>query len=153
MKFLELKVPPVAVVIVYLGLMTIVAQQWPGYILLLPYQALIAIMLTLSGVAIALFGVVSFRKAKTTVNPTKPSSASSVVDSGIFRFTRNPMYLGMLMLLVGYAVELAALSSYLLALTFIFYMNQFQIKPEERALEALFGQDYTDYKRNVRRWI
>lgn len=153
MKFLELKIPPVALVIVYLGLMTLVAQYWPGYILLLPFQALIAILLTLLGITIALLGVVSFRKAKTTVNPTKPDSASSVVDSGIFRFTRNPMYLGMLMLLAGYAVELAALSSYCLAMTFILYMNQFQIKPEERALDKLFGKAYSDYKSKVRRWI
>ena len=153
MKFLELKVPPVAVVIVYLGLMTFIAQRWPGYILILPKQEFIAILLVLMGISIALLGVVSFKKARTTVNPTKPGNASSVVDSGIFRYTRNPMYLGMFLLIVGYAAELAALSSYFVALTFILYMDQFQIKPEERALEGLFGQDYVNYKHKVRRWL
>ena len=97
--------------------------------------------------------VLSFRRAHTTVNPMQPSSASSLVTSGIYRYTRNPMYLGMLFVLVGWALYLANVLVFLFLPAFILYMNRFQIEPEERAMTALFGQEFLEYASRVRRWI
>jgi protein-S-isoprenylcysteine O-methyltransferase Ste14 len=98
-------------------------------------------------------GVREFHKATTTVNPTTPDKASTVVDTGIFRQTRNPMYVALLLLLFAWGVWLEDIVALVFSWLFVAYMNQFQIKPEEQALERLFGEDYLDYKSKVRRWI
>ena len=100
-----------------------------------------------------LSGVISFRLAQTTVDPVHPERASSVVTTGIYRWTRNPMYLGFWLLLLAYAVKLSQPLALLLLPVFIGYMNRFQIIPEEQALERLFGDDYRNYCQRVRRWI
>lgn len=105
------------------------------------------------GLAIGLAGVRSFRSAGTTVNPLKPDGSSALVVNGIFRRTRNPMYLGLLLLLLGWGLYLANPFALLLVVAFPPYMNRFQIRPEERALEAAFGQAFTEYRRRVRRWL
>ncbi|MEG3220929.1 isoprenylcysteine carboxylmethyltransferase family protein [Vibrio gigantis] len=153
MKFLELKVPPVALFILVIVASYFCAQQLSPAAIVLPYKLFVlGVGIALSG-AIGLAGVWEFRKQKTTVNPIKVETASSVVDSGIFGYTRNPMYLGLFILLfcVGYYFQ--NIFSILLSFVFVIYMNQFQIKPEERALEQLFGAEYVDYKQKVRRWI
>ncbi len=153
MKFLELKVPPVALFILVIVASYFCAQQLSPAAIVLPYKLFVlGVGITLSG-AIGLAGVWEFRKQKTTVNPIKVETASSVVDSGIFGYTRNPMYLGLFILLfcVGYYFQ--NIFSILLSFVFVIYMNQFQIKPEERALEQLFGAEYVDYKQKVRRWV
>ncbi|MFA0071651.1 isoprenylcysteine carboxylmethyltransferase family protein, partial [Vibrio breoganii] len=94
----------------------------------------------LSGV-VGLAGIWEFRKQKTTVNPIKVETASTVVDSGIFGYTRNPMYLGLFILLLCFGYFFQNIFSVLLSFGFVIYMNQFQIKPEERALEQLFGAE------------
>jgi len=105
------------------------------------------------GLAIALLGVASFRRASTTVNPIKPDSASSLVSSGVYRVTRNPMYLGLLFLLVAWGVFLSSAAALLVATAFVPAMNRFQIAPEERALRAKFGAEFEAYRARVRRWI
>jgi protein-S-isoprenylcysteine O-methyltransferase Ste14 len=97
--------------------------------------------------------VVSFRRARTTVNPTKPESSSVLVDSGIYRLTRNPMYLGFSLGLSGWAVMLSNMFAFLLLPIFILYMDRFQIEPEEKALAAIFGRQFAVYKTRVRRWL
>ena len=121
--------------------------------LVIPWRPAFAIALVILGIALALAGVLAFRKAKTTVNPTKPEATSTVVATGIYRFTRNPMYLGMLMVLVGCAVFLANAISFLLLSLFVLYMNRFQIGPEERVLSEHFGSEYSSYMQSVRRWL
>jgi len=106
----------------------------------------------LSGV-IGIAGVLAFRQAQTTVNPVKPESASTVVSNGIFAYTRNPMYLALLLLLLAYAIWLENMLAFVGCPLFVAYMNRFQIYPEERALEGLFGERYLVYKQKVRRWI
>ncbi len=99
-------------------------------------------------------GVLSFRQAKTTVNPVQPTQASTLVVSGIYRFSRNPMYLGFLFLLLSWAAFLANIPALLLGPPlFAGYMNKFQILPEEKILCSLFGDDFEIYKNRVRRWI
>jgi protein-S-isoprenylcysteine O-methyltransferase Ste14 len=97
--------------------------------------------------------MLSFWMAHTTANPMKPSSASFLVTSGVYRFTRNPMYVGLLLLLVGWALYVANVLAFLFLPAFILYMNQFQIKPEERALTARFGRKYLEYASRVNRWL
>jgi protein-S-isoprenylcysteine O-methyltransferase Ste14 len=87
------------------------------------------------------------------VNPLKPQTASALVASGIYRYTRNPMYLGMLVVVVGWAVFLANVLSALAIVLFPAYITRFQIKPEERVLLSLFGEQYVHYSHQVRRWL
>ncbi|PMH22111.1 methyltransferase family protein [Vibrio splendidus] len=153
MKFLELKVPPVALFIIVFAASYFCAQQLSQGALALPYgMVVLGIGIILSGV-IGISGILEFRKQKTTVNPIKVETASAVVDSGIFGYTRNPMYLGLFILLFCFGYFFQNIFSVLLSFGFVIYMNYFQIKPEERALEQLFGAEYVDYKQKVRRWI
>ena len=98
-------------------------------------------------------GIVSFRRAKTTVNPMKPDSTSSLVVSGIYRYTRNPMYLGFLLVLLGWAAFLSNVAALAFLPAFVVYMNRFQIRPEERVLASLFPHDCSGIPAKVRRWI
>ncbi|NER62664.1 isoprenylcysteine carboxylmethyltransferase family protein [Pseudomonas sp. MAFF212427] len=98
-------------------------------------------------------GVLSFRRARTTVNPLKPETASALVRSGVYRYTRNPMYLGFATVLVAWAILLAWPPALLGVLGFVVYMNLFQIGPEERALARRFGGEFAQYCNGVRRWV
>ena len=153
MHVLELKVPPVAVVLVTAGFMWLVAWAVPALGFRSPARDLVAMSFALAGAVTSALGVVSFRRARTTVNPMKPELASSLVTSGIYKLTRNPMYLGFLLVLLGWAVFLSSLPAFLFLPAFILYMNHFQIEPEERALATLFGQEFTAYKARARRWL
>ncbi|MGH8720394.1 MAG: methyltransferase family protein [Burkholderiales bacterium] len=112
-----------------------------------------AIACAVAGVAVSVAGIVSFRLAKTTVNPMHPENTSALVCSGIYRLTRNPMYLGLALLLVAWAVYLSSAWSLLGLPAFMLYMNRFQIAPEERALAAMFGVSYAAYRSKVRGWL
>lgn len=151
MNRLELKVPPALVGAVIAAGMWFLAQALPAF----AYASLriATVGLGLIGVVIIGWAMWSFFEAKTTVNPMKPSSASSLVTSGIYGHTRNPMYLGMLFILIAWALYLANILTFLVLPAFILYMNQFQIKPEERALTARFGREYLEYMSQVHRWI
>ena len=153
MSSLELKVPPPAVALL-LGFV-----MWLASSLVAPVEVSfgprvgVAIVLACVGLAVGLAGIVSFRRAKTTINPTKPMATSSLVTSGAFRFTRNPMYLSLLLYLLAWAVYLSNWLALLFVPVFVLYINRFQIRPEERALSSLFGQEYAAYKERVRRWL
>jgi len=107
----------------------------------------------LVGVGISLTGIVAFRRAKTTVNPHSPERASSLVTTGIYQFTRNPMYVGILFVLLGWAVYLSAPWSLAGPAAFYLYISRFQVMPEEQALHARFGEEYSTYKQRVRPWL
>jgi protein-S-isoprenylcysteine O-methyltransferase Ste14 len=130
-----------------------VSRVFPAIKVGIPWAGAIAAGCAVAGVLVAVAGVVAFRKARTTVNPTTPQASSTIVSSGVYRWSRNPMYLGMAMALVGWAMYLSNVVAFLLVPAFMLYMNRFQIQPEERALEAKFGDPYRDYLRRVRRWI
>ena len=95
----------------------------------------------------------SFRKAKTTMNPFKPDTSSALVSHGVYRFTRNPMYVGLLITLLGWAAFLWQPWALFFLPLFVLYITQFQIKPEERVLSSLFGTEYAEYMAKVRRWL
>ena len=128
-------------------------QMMPAWRFDMLWAKAFSVELILVGLGICALGVVAFRQARTTVNPLAPELASALVVAGIYRYTRNPMYLGFLILLLGWAVFLENVAAFLVLPLFVLYMNRFQIEPEERALEALFGQEFVDYKQSVRRWI
>ena len=153
MRALELKIPPVAMGLFLGAVMWTTARFVPAFDFALPAGRLIAAGLAVAGVVIALLGVVSFRRAKTTVNPLQPAAASSLVISGIYRRTRNPMYLGLLLVLLGWGALLANALAIVFAAAFIPLMNRLQILPEERFLAARFGPAFTAYQSAVRRWI
>ena len=153
MHVLELKVPPVAVVLLVAGVMWLVTWAVPAFGFVFPARELFAAGLAVVGLVVSALGVALFRRAGTTVNPMKPDLASSLVVSGVYVRTRNPMYLGLLVVLVGWAVFLSNALAFLMLPAFILYMNRFQIEPEERALASLFRQDFAAYKSRVRRWL
>ena len=152
MKFLALKIPPLLLMLLFAIAMWAFYDNTFSFILSKALRmTLLASAITLA-LLLTLAGALAFKKARTTVNPTSPESTSSLVTSGIYRFTRNPMYLGFFIALVGWSIFLADLSALVLALLFIPYMNKFQISPEEQTLTKLFGQQYIDYCHRVRRW-
>lgn len=103
--------------------------------------------------AIIIAAVISFRQANTTVDPTAPEKSSRLVQTGIFAFSRNPMYLGFSLILLALAIYIQTLAAFILLIVFVRYLHYFQIKPEERMLSQLFGQEYIDYCKRVRRWF
>ncbi|MBR9873393.1 MAG: isoprenylcysteine carboxylmethyltransferase family protein [Vibrionaceae bacterium] len=153
MRKLELRVPPVAVFLLVVLLMYWLKGLTPTFMITVPFVEFVVAALTLLSGFIGIAGVYEFRKAKTTVNPVKPESASSVVNTGVFAYTRNPMYVALLLLIIALGLWWQHLSVILCGAVFISYMNRYQIKPEERALERLFGEDYLKYKNRVRRWV
>jgi len=117
------------------------------------WQVGIAIALALVGFGLAASAAGLFFKAKTTVHPEAPEKATTLVVDGVYRFTRNPMYLGMLLVLLGWAVYLGNLLALVVAFVFVLYINRFQIRREEVALAANFGEAYVAYRTRVRRWL
>ena len=153
MRGLELKVPPPAVAFVTAILMWLVSRSVPALVFVFPVGNFLAVGLAAVGLVIAISGVVTFRRARTTLNPTKPESSSSLVSWGIYRITRNPMYLGLLLVLTGWAIFLSNSLAFLFLPAFIVYINRFQIVPEEQALTSLFAQEFVAYQSRVRRWF
>lgn len=153
MRVLDLKVPPLAAGALLAALMWLVSRLVPGFNFVFPGREFLALILAIAGAMIILLGVASFRRAKTTINPMKPELSSALVISGIYKLSRNPMYLGFLLVLASWAVFLSNALAFVFVPAFIFYMNRFQIEPEEKALAAKFNQEFVDYKSRVRRWL
>lgn len=153
MRSLELKIPPPVVALAVALVMWAVTLLVPPMAVPSGVRLTVSVILAGLGIAISAAGMASFRKAQTTTNPMKPDTASALVSSGIYRKTRNPMYLGILFVLIGWGVFLANAVSVLCSFLFVLYMNRFQIAPEERSLSAKFGVEFMAYKASVRRWI
>ncbi|WP_405414282.1 methyltransferase family protein [Maribacter sp. Asnod1-A12] len=150
---MELKVPPALVFLCFGLMMYLLAKFLPiGYFDFFGRLLLTKILIGL-GIVIALFALVQFRKASTTIDPTKPDKASNLVVNGIFKFSRNPMYLALLLLLLALGVFLGNAFNTLIAAGFVSYMNRFQIIPEERILLDKFGRSFKDYCILTRRWF
>ncbi len=150
---LDLKIPPLAVVLVVGAIMWLMAWVLPEYGFDMPYRRLMTLIVAGAGFVVAAWGVAAFRQVGTTVNPMKPESSSTLVASGIYSFTRNPMYLGFLLALLAWAIYLSHPAAFLVLPLYVWYMNRFQIQPEERALASLFGEAFRTYASRVRRWL
>lgn len=153
MQALELKIPPVILVVFFALAMWLLAPLTASFTISTVLSVTLALCLAVTGIAVALAGVMAFRRANTTVDPRVPQQSASLVIVGIYRYSRNPMYLGFLLLLTAYACYLQSWLALALLPLFVLYMNQFQIKPEEYHLLQKFGSAYQAYLTKVRRWL
>lgn len=151
-KSLEKKIPPVVLLGIHLVLAFVISRL-PGPHIPAAVGKPLAVMFMLSAFSLVLVAVLHFKLAKTTVNPLKPEKASSLVQNGIYRLSRNPMYLAMLLCLLAATCFFGSLLSLLLVPCFIAVMNKLQIEPEEAVLLELFDKEFKQYRDKVRRWI
>ena len=150
---LKLKIPPPVYLLIFASLMYLLASYLPLWSLFSAPITKIAYVFIVLGILFDLSAVGQFLRSRTTVNPIKPKNTNNIVSTGMYRISRNPMYLGMLFLLTGWAFHLAVLAPFLLLPVFVMVLTVQQIIPEEEILARKFGKNYLDYKQQVRRWI
>jgi protein-S-isoprenylcysteine O-methyltransferase Ste14 len=150
---LDNRIPPPLVLVATAGAMWATSHYGPSPSIAAGLRIPVAGIFVLLGLIMLPLGFMAFRRAGTTIDPVHIETASALVTSGIFRLTRNPMYVGMASLLVGLAVYLASPWSALGPVVFVLYITRFQIVPEERAMQSKFGDNYARYRASVRRWI
>jgi protein-S-isoprenylcysteine O-methyltransferase Ste14 len=150
---LELRIPPVLAVFLTAGLMWLASRAVPALGFSIPGRGLFSAVFAVVGLIVGFLGVAAFRRVGTTVDPRKPQASTTLVRTGIYSRTRNPMYVGFLALLAAWASFLSNALAFAFLPGFVVYMNRFQIDAEERALASRFGRDFADYKARVRRWI
>ena len=150
---MALKIPPLLLMLLFMLLAWLLAPLLPDAVWVLPLQRQFSLLLALIGVTVCGAGVIRFRLLGTTMNPVNLAATSKLVTDGIYRFSRNPMYLGFLLLLVAWSLYLQPFLVLLAPPAFVLYMNRFQIRIEEQALVARFGDVYVDYRQRVRRWL
>lgn len=153
MSGLEKKLPPLALLLLFALLLQLTSYYLPSSNLHPTFSLGLAVSLLTAGLVIPLAGVLSFKRHGTTPDPRVPEQSSALVTSGIYRCSRNPMYLGFVLLLLAQAVFLNCLWLLILIALFAAYLQRFQILPEERAMQQLFGDSYRLYCQKVRRWI
>ena len=153
MNALALKVPPVAQVIITAAAMYGVSKMVPALTFSLNGSTALAVALGVMGLSLGIMGVTQFRIAQTTPNPQALEKVSSLVTSGVYQYSRNPMYVGLVLILLSWAFYLSHFLAFVLLPIFILYMTRFQIQPEERMMAQKFGKTYQDYLNKVRRWI
>lgn len=153
MDFLETRIPPLLLAFIFGFLMWLIPDinNLHGYFN--DYALPVSLVITLSGIWICVAGIIGFRNARTTVNPTTPEQSSSLVTEGVYQISRNPMYVGFLLCIIAWGIFQDNLLALIFGLLFVPYMNRFQIKVEERFLEKLFGEQFTEYCQKVRRWL
>lgn len=145
--------PPPVVTAVFALMMWFVAEAFPFLDVDVPARIPAATAILVISMVIGIAAVIRFRRAKTTINPLTPQASSALVVRGIYRWTRNPMYLAMLLVLVGWACIVANWAALAMLPLFVATLNRLQIEPEERALHARFGAEFENYRRKVRRWL
>lgn len=153
MNRLELLIPPPVIMLATGVLMWVFSKLLSGFAFPWIHSGAWGAATALLGLAISLSAVATFKHARTTVDPRRPTEATTLITSGIYLYSRNPMYLGVILVLVGWALFLGNLLSALLIVGFVLYINRYQILPEERLLQEKFGADFLAYKDKVRRWI
>ncbi len=144
--------PPIVAALVAVG-MWLVASVTGSIIVARLLRISLSAGLVVVGFMFILAGGFAFRRAKTTVSPLNPDAASSLVITGVYQMTRNPMYLGFAILLLAWSVYLAAPVSLIGPVLFVAYITRFQIIPEERMLAQKFPSEFTAYRQKVRRWL
>lgn len=153
MRFLENKIPPPIVMVLFGLAAWALANGTPRLQVPIRVRLIVAALLATAAFGFAASGVLSFRRARTTVNPLRPETASTLVSGGVYRISRNPMYVGLTLLLVAWSAYLAAPLAALCAVGFVLFIQRFQIVPEERALRSLFGAEFEAYTKRVRPWL
>jgi protein-S-isoprenylcysteine O-methyltransferase Ste14 len=153
MSTLELKIPPPVVALACMALAWGSARLTPQFTYHLPARLPLTVILALVGVSLTFSGFFAFRRASTTLNPHTPERSTVIVQSGTYRFTRNPMYLGLAFVLLAVCAYLANPLTGVAVVAFVAYLTVYQIMPEERRLLEKFGEPYAQYTRSVRRWL
>lgn len=153
MNSLALKIPPVAQFVITAAAMFGVSKIVPALKFSLTGSTALAVGLGVIGVGSSIMGVIQFKKAQTTANPQALEQVSSLVTDGVYRYSRNPMYVGLVLVLLGWALYLSHYLAFVLLPIFILYMTRFQIQPEEQMMKQKFGKKYQVYISRVRRWI
>jgi protein-S-isoprenylcysteine O-methyltransferase Ste14 len=152
-RLLETRVPPPIVTVLLALAMWAANRLVPGVSAAGAPRTVVAGGLFALAFLVAWSGIRTFARGRTSFDPHHPEKASALVTGGIFRMTRNPMYLSMALALLGWAVRLGRPWLVLGPVGFVLYLNRFQIRPEERALAEKFGPAYEDYRRCTRRWL
>ena len=152
-KTLELLIPPLPLTIALCGIIFLCHSLTPQYSLSINSAIEWGMAFWVLGIAFVLPAAISFFKAKTTVDPRTPEKSNKLVINGLYKLSRNPMYVGFLFLIVGTACYTGHVSGLLLSISFIPYMNRFQISLEEQHLTSTFGDEYIQYCNSVRRWL
>ena len=145
------KIPPPIVTLISALIIYFSSSFFPSYTFPL-FNALSILSLGL-GLLLIFLAVKSFKKSQTTINPLQPDLASSLVTDGVFKYSRNPMYLGMLFILIFISLRFNLIGGSLVALGFVIYITKYQIVPEEIAMVKLFNDKFIAYKSRVRRWL
>lgn len=153
MRALQLKIPPAVLALAFGGAMSAVAANLPATAFSLPYGRHIGAGLAVAGIGVVLIGVFTFMWHRTTVDPHQPARTSTLVTTGIYRISRNPMYLGFLLILTGWALLAGNWIAVALVPLFVLVLNKLQIEPEERILAEHFGDAFRAYKERTRRWL
>ena len=148
---MKIKIPPPLIVVFLITLVYLSSNFIVGFEL--PFRTQLSILLLLIGLSVIFIPVFQFIKSKTTINPQNFKNVNKLVSSGIFKISRNPMYLGMLIIIISTVVYYFNYFSAFTPFIFYFWINEFQIKREEKKLEEKFGSDYKKYKSKTRRWI
>ena len=148
---MKTKIPPpilalVMIVLIYLSSFFIESTTFN-------YQGSLSVLVLILGLACAIPSFKLFARYETTISPLKPSDATALVTEGMYRYSRNPMYLGLLLLTIASTIWFGTWFGIIINILFIFLINFLQIIPEEEALLEIFGEEYEEYKKNVRRWI
>ena len=150
---ISIRILPVLQMLIFALLMLIVPKLQSLTAFAVPARAVVAVCIAACGLILVFSGGALFRKHQTTVNPHSPDTASRLVVSGVYRYTRNPMYLGFLLMLCAWCIFLGNLLNFLLLPLFVYTLWILNIRPEEQALSKKFGVQYTAYRRRVRRWL
>ena len=153
MRSLENRIPPPVVGALVAALMWSISGLGPRLPITPGASYLLAALFAVAGVTFDLLGILAFRASRTTINPLKPERASALVTGGVYRVTRNPMYVGLALLLLAWASYLSALLPFVGPVVLVLWITRFQIRPEERVLQGIFGEAYSSYAARVRRWL
>ena len=148
---MKTKIPPPILALLMIGLIYL------SSLIVVPitftYQGTFSILGIIIGLACAIPSFRLFARYKTTISPLTPSETTTLVTEGMYRYSRNPMYLGLLLLTFSSTIWFGTWLGLILNIMFIFLINFLQIIPEEEALQEIFGEEYADYKKKVRRWV
>ena len=150
---LQHKIPPPVIALLCAAGMWAIASQTLLYFIRPELKWALIVIFVVMGIVFAMAGVFAFHRKKTTVNPLHPEKSSSLVTHGVYRITRNPMYCGMALFLIAWAIFLDSPMAFAGLPVFIFYIHYFQIIPEEKILTQLFGGAFIEYQERVRRWL
>ena len=148
-------IPPPVVFLACAGLMWLIHALAPSLVYDFSYRRILFWIVLIAGVALLIAGAVNFFARKTTIRPDRKSlpKATTLISTGAFRYSRNPLYLGLALVLVAWLIFLGNLLAIIGVIAYVMFITEYQIKPEEEDLEKIFGDEYVRYKKNVRRWI